>query len=85
MPTTASAPKRGFSLLAVLKSDFTRFTQLFLIRAGTSADDIPNAGEKIAENIGALKWLRLVTTAILHDALSFQRWAVENCIVNLPG
>ena len=36
-----------------LKSDFTRFTQLFLIRAGTSADDIPNAGEKIAENIGA--------------------------------
>lgn len=36
-----------FGLLAqLLKRNLARFTQLFLVRAGASADDIPNAGKK---------------------------------------
>ncbi|EDK4524905.1 hypothetical protein C0R72_23315, partial [Salmonella enterica subsp. enterica serovar Infantis] len=41
-----------------LKSDFTRFTQFFLIRAGTSADDILNAGEK--------RWLSIEAGLLLR-------------------
>ena len=43
-----------FRLFAqLLKSNFTRFTQLFFIRAGATTDNIANAGEEIAEDIRA--------------------------------
>ncbi|MDI4751733.1 arginine--tRNA ligase, partial [Salmonella enterica subsp. enterica serovar Anatum] len=52
-----------------LKSDFTRFTQFFLIRAGTSADDIPNAGEK--------RWLSIEAGLLLRRANHVGDWGTQ--------
>jgi hypothetical protein len=62
------APRPAFR-----KRDFPRFAQRFLVGARTSADDVANAGEDIAEDVGAENRLSGDDTLVLDDLAAFDR------------